>query len=143
MDAPDPDTPEGRKWLATPDGRDWLASDDGFAWQRTDSGWAWLHSPEGREWLDERAHHAFEAYFSGDLPPKPEWAMTPDEAPRVGARLRIAEDHTTLGGVTLHEGELVIVIEARLAPVGCVHVTLMTLDGRKLHTMDPRVFTPA
>src|SRR5687767_2571491 len=66
-----------REWLKTTEGREWLMSDEGGAWQRTEEGWAWMHSQDGRKWFDELARQGWERFFGGEMPPPPEWAITP------------------------------------------------------------------
>lgn len=137
MDSPD------RDWLKTPEGREWLESDDGIAWERSDEGWEWMHSPDGRAWLDELAQRGYESAFAGNLPPPPEWAITPETAPLIGSRVRLSESGNTLDGTPLVKGELMIVEELRFSPVGVVWVSLRALDGRKLTTGMLGNFTPA
>ena len=137
MESPD------REWLKTPEGRAWLESEEGIAWERSEEGWAWMHSPEGVEWLDELTQRGFDRYFSGEMDEPPEWGITPDTAPRIGDRVRIVKADTTLGGDSFEAGELAIVAELRLAPVGIVWVHLRTVDGRKMITGTAGTFVPA
>lgn len=137
MDSPD------REWLKTTEGREWLMSEDGGAWQRTEEGWAWMHSPEGRAWFDELARKGWERSFRGEMPPPPEWAITPDVAPRIGDRVRLRETITSSNGTGGSEGELMIVAGLDLAPVGIVHVELRTIDGRVFETMTRDSYLPA
>jgi hypothetical protein len=138
------DPPHGIGWLETPEGREWLDSDDGQAWIRTDAGWRWLNSSPGEAWQESMADRRFDEHLSGrhtaDLP---EWAMTPETAPRVGDRVRLTRSGRTATGVTFTAGELGIVVETRLAPIGCVFVTIRMLDGRKMLTTMASSFEPA
>ena len=139
-----PDPPHGLDWLETPDGHEWLESDDGKAWIGTETGWRWMNSPPGEAWQEAMSERAFDDYLSGrrttDLPA---WAMTPETAPRVGDRVRLTQSDSTPSGVHFTEGELGIVVETRLAPIGCVMVTIRMLDGRKRLTGMASTFEPA
>jgi hypothetical protein len=136
-------TPD-RDWLRSAEGRAWLETDEGHDWYSRDpEGIAWVDSAEGREWMDELAQRGFERYFAGEMPEPPECAIMPDDAPRVGDRVRLAAGETTMAGTSLEEGELLIVDEVRLAPLGCVFVSLRTPDGRKLLTGHRGTFVPA
>jgi hypothetical protein len=128
MNSPDHD------WLKTSEGRAWLESAEGVEWERSDEGWAWMHSPDGREWLDELAQRGYERYFSGEALDPPEWAITPDTAPKIGSRVRLTEGSTTLGGTSFADGELMIVDELRYSPVGIVWVHLRAVNGRQMVT---------
>lgn len=86
------------EWLKTTEGREWLTSDEGVAWQRTEDGWAWMHSADARKWFDELARHGWERFFGGEMPPPPEWAITPEVAPRIGDRIRLSEAVTASNG---------------------------------------------
>lgn len=132
-----------REWLKTPEGREWLMSDEGGAWQRTEEGCAWMHSPDGRAWFDELAQQGWERSFRGEMPPPPEWAITPDVAPRIGDRVRLRETVTSLNGTSSSEGELMIVACLDLAPVSMEHVELRTIDGRLFRTMTRNSYLPA
>lgn len=132
-----------REWLRTPEGREWLVSEEGVEWERSEEGWAWMESPDGREWLDELAQGGYESYFRGEMPEPPEWALLPEDAPRIGDRVRLAGAETTMSGTSLEEGELMIVYELRLAPLGVVFVGLRTPDGRTLMTGTRGSFVPA
>jgi hypothetical protein len=101
-----------------------------------------MESADGREWMDELAQGGFEDYYSGKMPPPPDWAMTPETAPRIGDRVRIVGLETTLAGVAFKDGELAIVSEMKLAPLGAVFVTLRTLDGRMMLTGAKGSFVP-
>jgi hypothetical protein len=118
-------------------------SDEGGAWQRTEEGWAWMHSPNGRAWFDELARQGWERFFRGEMPPPPEWAITPDVAPRIGDRVRLRETITSSNGTGGDEGELMIVAGLDFAPVGMVHVELRTIDGRVFRTMTRDSYLPA
>jgi hypothetical protein len=137
MESPD------REWLKTPEGRAWLWSDEGVEWERSEEGWAWMHSPDGRAWMDELVQGGFERFFSGDMPPPPDWAITPVTAPQIGDRVRLVEADETIGGAAFSEGELMIVSELRLAPFGGVWVHLRTVDGRTMMTGTEGAFVPA
>jgi hypothetical protein len=128
--------------LATDEGRAWLASHDGVEWLRTTDGSSWLESRAGRLWLDDVAQQGFADYFAGRLSPPPAWAMTPETAPRIGTRVRLLEA-TSTPSARFEAGELMIVSELRLAPVGAVAVTLRGLDGRRLLTFSTDGFVPA
>jgi hypothetical protein len=132
-----------RAWLRTPEGRAWLESDDGVAWINTRAGLDWSESADGREWMESLADRGYDDYIADRSPAPPDWAMTPETAPRVGTRVRVARAETTLAGVDFKEGELGIVIETRLAPIGCVFITVRMLDGRRLLTGHPETVAPA
>lgn len=132
-----------REWLKTPEGRAWLESAEGTNWIRSTAGLEWMESRDAREWLDELAQRGFDDFFSGKMPELPDWAITPEMAPQIGARVRLVAPEPTMGGTTFSEGELAIVDELRLAPAGMVMVSLRTLDGRKLLIMQPGAFEPA
>jgi hypothetical protein len=119
------------EWLKTPEGRAWLETDEGVAWWRTDEGQEWSHSEDAHRWYEELEQAGWQDYVSGRAPGPPEWGITPDEAPRPGARIRLTSTDTTLGGTTLKEGELAIVTELHFMPVGSVRLHVRTLDGRK------------
>jgi hypothetical protein len=69
-------------------------------------------------------------YFSGEALDPPEWGITPDAAPKPGARIRLTCTETTLSGTTINEGELAVVTELYFLPLGIVRMTVRTLDGR-------------
>ena len=122
-------------WLRTHEGRDWLESDDGLEWLHSKEGVAWTYSPDGHAWVDDLAQSGFEKFFSGEMPPPPDWAIMPEEAPRIASRVRLTEAFTTMSGADFKVGELAIVSELRLAPLGCVSVRLRTIDGRTTMTL--------
>jgi hypothetical protein len=132
-----------RDWLRTPEGREWLNSDEGMEWLRSDEGIAWVDSPDSQEWRDGLVQRGFENFFSGRMPPSPTWAIRPSDAPQIGARVRLTESSTMMGGTTIHRGELAIVYELSLMPAGCVIVRLRTIDGRKMITIRSDVYEPA
>ena len=128
-------SPEGRGWLRSAEGRAWLesGSEDAVSWLVSPEGEDWLGSRDGRAWTEAREDERWDDYISGEVPvtPLPDWALTPETAPRVGARVRFVENDRTMGGVEFGEGEFGIVTEARFTPMGAVFVTVRTLDGRK------------
>jgi hypothetical protein len=128
--------------LETNDGRAWLESHDGVEWLRTPDGSNWLESRAGRLWMDDLAQHGFADYFAGRLPPPPAWAMTPETAPRIGTRVRLLEAMST-PSAHFKAGELMIVSELRLAPIGAVAVTLRDINGHRLLTFSTDGFVPA
>jgi hypothetical protein len=132
-----------REWLRTTEGREWLLSDEGRAWQRTEEGWAWMHSPDARKWFDELAKRGWERFFRGEMPPPPEWAITPELAPRIGDRVRLREAVTSSNGTSASEGEPMVVTGLDFAPVGMVHVEVRTIDGRVFRTMTRDSLFPA
>jgi hypothetical protein len=131
-----------QEWLKTSEGREWLMSDEGGAWQRTEEGWAWMHSQDGRKWFDELAKQGWERFFRGEMPPPPEWAITPDISPRIGDRVRLSEAITSSNGSSIAEGQLMIVAGLDFTPIGIVHVEVRTMDGRVFRTMTRDSFTP-
>jgi hypothetical protein len=152
MTVPDPESPEGRTWLRSDEGRTWLRSDEGRAWLRSDdsdewlttsAGREWLESPDGREWTEELENRGWARFVAGDIPPAPDWAFSPSTAPRIGARVRFAQDVTTSDGTDFREGELAIVVELRLAPLGHASAKLRTVDGRQMITSDAAILVPA
>ena len=123
MDSPD------QEWLKTPEGREWLETEEGMEWWRSTEGEWWSRSDDAHSWYDELAQHGWSAYFAGATPDPPEWAITPETAPRIGARVRMTHTDTTFGGDTFKEGELAIVSEIHFTPMG-VRLRLRTVDGR-------------
>jgi hypothetical protein len=138
----DPNSPEGREWLKTDEGQAWLDSEDAIPWLVSGEGEDWLGSRDGRAWEEARQDEAWNDYIAGKKPPLalPDWALTPETAPRAGARVRLIEDATTLSGVQFSKGELGIVIETKFVPIGAVTVTIRMLDGRKLLTTTNKTF---
>jgi hypothetical protein len=123
------------EWLKTTEGREWLMSDEGRAWQRTEAGWAWMHSHDGRKWFEELARQGWDRFFRGEMPPPPEWAITPDVAPRIGDRVRLREAVTSSNGTKATDSEPMIVAGLDFTPIGIVRVELRTNDGRVFTTM--------
>jgi hypothetical protein len=132
-----------REWLRTAEGRQWLKSDEGIEWERSEEGYAWMQSDDGRAWLDELAQGGFDDFFSGKMPEPPEGWIVPNAAPRIGARVRLVGSATTLGGTTLDDGELAVVSELHLMPIGAVRVVLRTIDGRTKFAFSLEDFVPA
>lgn len=132
-EAPDPDSATGRAWLKSAEGRAWLRTAAGASWI-AGAGRGWFDSADGQAWLESLPDDGFADYFAGKSPAPPEGAMTPATAPPIGARVRFVGDHVTSSGVAFSSGELAVVDELRLAPIGCVFAGLRTLDGRKLLT---------
>ena len=122
-----------RAWLNTAEGRDWLESDDAKDWLVSPDGQDWVEkTTAGREWVESLADRGYNDYIAGRSRPLLDSALTPDTAPRVGARVRFSRDDETMTGVQFRRGELAIVVQARLAPTGCVIATVRTLDGRRI-----------
>ena len=124
-----------QEWLKTEEGRAWLRTEDGTAWFRTTEGQWWSRSDDAHAWYEELGNRGWAARQAGGLPPPPENAITPDTAPKVGTRVRLARTETTLGGTTLHEGETATVTDIQLKPMGWVWLVLRTDDGRKSFAM--------
>jgi hypothetical protein len=123
------------EWLQTTEGREWLLSDEGGAWQRTEEGWAWMHSHDGRKWFEELARKGWDRFFRSEMRPPPEWAITPDVAPRIGDRVRLREAVASSNGTKATETEPMIVVGLDFTPIGIVHVEVRTSDGRVFTTM--------
>lgn len=140
-----PDTPEGRAWLKTDEGQAWLNTDDAIKWLVSGEGEDWLGSRDGRAWEEARQDEAWDDFIAGKKPSisLPEWAITPESAPRAGTRVRLLEDAETTSGVKFLAGELGMVIETKFVPLGVVTVKIRMLDGRKLLTTMHRMFEPA
>ena len=130
--------PKSLEWLASDDGVAWLESDVGIAWLCSGPGEDWIGSRAGRAWTEGRQDMAWAAYFSAEssLGNPPDWALTPENAPGAGARVRLTRECRTMGGVDFRAGELALVVEAKFVPAGVVVLTVRTLDGRtRLVTM--------
>jgi hypothetical protein len=119
--------------LKTPEGRAWLETDEGTEWFRSTEGQWWSQGTDARQWYEELADRGWADYVSGKMPGPPEWGIRP--APRIGSRVRLRITEPTLGGTTFEEGELAIVTELHLMPIGSVRMLLRTLDGRKCMAM--------
>jgi hypothetical protein len=130
-----------QEWLKTPEGRAWLETDEGTEWWRSIEGQWWSRSADAHRWYDELAQSGWVRYWAGTMPGPPEWAMTPDDAPQIGARVRLRNPETTLGGTSFEDGEVALVTEIKFSPVGAVHVTLRTPDGRQVIVMRRDDFT--
>ena len=113
-------------WLESDEAKVWLVSADGQDWVET--------TAAGRAWAESLADRGYDDYLAGRSRPLLDSALTPDTAPHVGARVRFTRDDETMTGVQFRRGELAIVVEARLAPTGCVIATVRTLDGRRIIT---------
>jgi hypothetical protein len=61
---------------------------------------------------------------------------------RIGDRVRLVKRAKTERGTVFAKGELMIVEQLRLLPWGAVHVSLRTVDGRKLDTWMRDKFVP-
>jgi hypothetical protein len=123
-----------QEWLKTPEGRDWLETDAGMEWWRSTEGQWWSRSEDAESWYDELAQRGWAAYFAGERPDPPEWAITPVTAPRIGSWVRMTNTGTTFGGITFEKGELAIVSEIHFVPMG-VRLRLRTADGRTRFAM--------
>jgi hypothetical protein len=124
-----------QEWLKTPEGRAWLETDEGTEWFRSTEGQWWSQGADARQWYEELADRGWADYVSGKMPGPPEWGIRPEDAPRIGSRVRLRITEPTLGGTTFEEGELAIVTELHLMPIGSVRMLLRTLDGRKCMAM--------
>jgi len=131
------------EWLKTPEGRARLEADEGMAWWRTPEGQKWSKSADADRWYEELEQRGWSEYVSGDMPSPPEWGITPEAAPKPGARVRLTRTETTLARTTVKEGELAIVTELYFMPVGAVRLTVRTLDGRKRAIMSPSEYVLA
>ena len=129
MESPDPE------WLKKPEGREWLLTDEGRAWLRAEEGWAWMHSPDAQKWLDELAKRGWDPFFRGEMPPAPEWAITPDVAPRIGDRIQLREAITSSNGAGSNGSEPMIVVGLDFSPIGIVRVEVRSMDGRVFTTI--------
>jgi hypothetical protein len=57
--------------------------------------------------------------------------ILPEAAPMIGSRVRLADTGPTFGGTSFEAGEIAIVSEIHLMPIGAVRLTVRTPDGRK------------
>jgi hypothetical protein len=132
------------KWLSTSEGRAWLESDEGKRWLVSPEGVDWSeNTAAGREWWESKWNSGYDDLIAGRTPTPPDWALSPESAPRVGARVRFREDVEAATGVQFTKGELAIVVEARLAPIGCIVLIVRTLDGRRMMTTHRATLEPA
>jgi hypothetical protein len=141
------ETQEGQAWLDSTDGHDWLKTPAGNDWfLGTDGGLFWGRTQAGERYLESIFQEGFETFFSGDFDEadvsRQGW-FTPGTAPAIGARMRLTEDVTTMDGTSIRKGELVIVSQLTLAPVGSVDVHVRTVDGRKWLAMSASSLDPA
>lgn len=131
-----------QEWLKTPEGRAWLETDEGGRWWRSTEGQWWSRSEDAHRWYDELAQSGWERHWAGTMPEPAEWMMTPDDAPKIGSRVRLRNPDTTLGGTSFEDGEVALVTELRFSPVGAVYATLRTQDGRQMIAMRADDFDP-
>jgi len=136
MEGPD------QEWLKTPNGREWLETDEGMEWWRSTEGQWWSRSEDAHSWYDELSQRGWSTYFAGDSPDPPEWAITPETAPRIGSWVRMTNTETTFRGDTFNQGELALVSEIHFNPMG-VRLKLRTVDGRTRFTMFSGTYEPA
>jgi hypothetical protein len=133
-----------QEWLKTDEGRWWLQSDDGLQWLATTEGRWWSQGEDAMRWYEEQAREGWAAYFKGETWPTPPSLITPDNAPKVGSRVRIKErTGPTFRGETFERGELCVVAALQFNPIGSVTVELRTADGRKCICMHPDDFEAA
>jgi hypothetical protein len=131
-----------QEWLKTPEGRAWLETEEGQQWFRSTEGQWWSRSEDAHRWYDELAQSGWERYWAGTMPGPPDWAMLPDDAPQIGARVRLRNLGPTLGGTTFEDGEVALVTELHFMPIGGVRATLRTPDGRQVLAMRRDDFDP-
>jgi hypothetical protein len=131
---PDLDEPNfemNQEWLKTPEGREWLDSDNGMRWLGTTAGRWWSQGQDAYAWYEEQARAGWAAYFRGDVWPTFSNMFTPDNAPKLGTRVRLTDDRKIARDETVASGELAVVASVGLAPIGSVQVELRTVDGRR------------
>jgi hypothetical protein len=103
-----------------------------------------MHSPDAQKWLDELARQGWEPFFRGEMPPAPEWAITPDVAPRIGDRIQLREALTSSNGAGGNGTAPMIVVGLDFSPIGIVRVDVRTNDGRLFTTITrDSLITPA
>jgi hypothetical protein len=136
-DLDDPRFEMNQEWLKTPRGRDWLESDWGPQWLATTEGRWWSQGEDAHKWYEELARDGWAAYFRGDVWATPPGTFTPENAPKLGSRVRLTLERKTFRGETFPVGELAVVASVGLAPIGSVMVELRTVDGRRFTVMTP------